>query len=74
MNYCSICLDDLQKDPILSLKCRHLFHKNCMIDRVRRCPICRAEKNILNDEVLMISDEIGDEEKLILFFIESLRK
>ena len=40
---CSICLIDFGTEPLASLNCRHVFHKNCLINNTNnKCPICRS--------------------------------
>ena len=44
---CPICLDSLltdDKQELISLRCNHFFHKNCITswcDRQQTCPICK---------------------------------
>ena len=42
---CAICTFEM-KDKAVSLKCNHLFHKECLIEWLRIngiCPVCRKE-------------------------------
>lgn len=43
---CSICLDDLNSNPIHEIQeCKHKFHSSCLITWLRvnnGCPICRS--------------------------------
>lgn len=47
ISQCSICLEDFSgDDEISTLKCRHIFHKKCIVDwgKYRQdCPMCRAK-------------------------------
>lgn len=43
---CSICQDTCNKQLVYNLRCRHLFHQDCLEDWIRTninltCPICR---------------------------------
>lgn len=41
---CSICQDNLSEN-VVRLKCRHMFHKECILEALRfdhRCPLCRV--------------------------------
>jgi hypothetical protein len=48
---CNICLDDLcieePKDIIVSLHCKHFYHKNCinkwLTQQSTKCPVCRYD-------------------------------
>ena len=49
-SYCSICLDDLSGNDIVTLSCHkdHAFHKNCILGWALtssnpNCPLCRVE-------------------------------
>jgi hypothetical protein len=45
---CSICLEHITY-PIISLKCKHVFHEHCIvlwINEDRSCPVCRRRVNI----------------------------
>ena len=50
-NICSICLEENSDNDYIETKCKHIFHKKCMIKLVRyniskniedKCPNCRA--------------------------------
>lgn len=43
LGICSCCNDPIYKRNLNKLKCKHIFHKNC-INRVtnNQCPLCRA--------------------------------
>lgn len=40
---CSICLDTLDNNDIIKTNCNHIFHKSCLINWTKNCPICRHE-------------------------------
>ena len=45
---CAICLSDFQyhEDGVISLKCGHLFHRECVakwFEEHHTCPICRCD-------------------------------
>jgi len=45
---CTICLTDLEKgDNILDIKCKHIFHKECLSQYIKNynhiCPVCRQD-------------------------------
>lgn len=44
---CSICIDEFEKgDKVISLKCNHIYHKDCILkwfEKSKFCPICRSE-------------------------------
>ena len=46
---CSICIEFVKQNEIIKdLNCKHIFHKNCLIEWLRRnknCPNCRIEIN-----------------------------
>ena len=42
---CPICLEDLDREPVIALECQHKFHGICAALWFRRnpsCPVCRA--------------------------------
>ena len=46
-NVCMICLEKMDKNTHLTLKCNHIFHTNCILNSykssaVRECPYCRT--------------------------------
>lgn len=42
MNQCCICLDDINENNKIKLKCNHEFHLNCiLINNKNSCPLCR---------------------------------
>lgn len=47
LNSCSICLNEFEEgQPIIKLKCLHLFDPECLkrwVDDNKSCPICKAE-------------------------------
>ena len=62
MDTCPICYDDLneEKDNIITLKCGHKFHNNCILEEyknnrdnqknfynIRICPYCRKDGGYL---------------------------
>ena len=46
---CGVCQDeieDTQKDDLLELPCKHIYHKDCILpwfDKSNTCPICRKD-------------------------------
>ena len=41
MSECAICLD-LLKENLITLKCKHTFHRNCILQNNKNsCPLCR---------------------------------
>lgn len=55
---CPICLEELEGDDVIRLRCMHLFHKDCfgqlLIHRNQdysfiKCPICRTETDVEGD-------------------------
>lgn len=56
MDNCPICLDSLDKE-IISLKCFHIFHYNCIKELfdfntdkyILSCPLCRTDFNFFED-------------------------
>ena len=46
---CTICLEDFKiKDKLIYLPCFHLFHKDCIVNWVKRnstCPLCKIDIN-----------------------------
>ena len=44
-NDCVICLENINKDNLIKLNCKHMFHKDCILTlikkRNRKCPLCR---------------------------------
>ena len=46
-NECTICKDDVEGECV-RLKCRHIFHRECIVSWLRinaTCPICRSDMN-----------------------------
>lgn len=43
---CPVCMDQMNEDSVcIELKCKHLFHENCLVpwlERCASCPVCRA--------------------------------
>jgi hypothetical protein len=40
---CGICLEKYKvDDPIVELACKHLYHSNCLIAQIIRCPLCKT--------------------------------
>lgn len=62
---CVICIEEFQKkDIVVSLPCLHLFHKQCIINWLKKnssCPLCKYE--VVYDKEL----ETDDEKKINLF-------
>lgn len=55
---CPICLEEMEGDDVIRLRCMHLFHKDCfgqlLIHRDKyysfiKCPICRTETDVEGD-------------------------
>lgn len=47
---CAVCCDAFQSDqnnpPVFLVKCRHVFHKNCIqkcFQTLEKCPLCRQD-------------------------------
>lgn len=46
---CPICFEHLSENPIVTTKCKHTFHENCLIGWCsaqrdhKTCPVCRAD-------------------------------
>ncbi len=43
---CAICLTDLESERVIKLPCEHFFHKECLVNWLRRstvCPMCRND-------------------------------
>jgi hypothetical protein len=46
---CPICFEHLSANPIVTTKCKHTFHENCLIgwcsaqNFKKTCPVCRAD-------------------------------
>ena len=44
-NECIICFEKIEDDNNINLKCKHSFHKECIVTlikkRNRKCPLCR---------------------------------
>ena len=42
---CVLCMEDLEKfDTLLRIKCKHEFHKDCLVQGLlenKECPICK---------------------------------
>jgi hypothetical protein len=42
---CVICFEDIDDNNMIKLKCKHSFHKDCIVTllrkRNRKCPLCR---------------------------------
>ena len=56
MHTCAICLEDLiiPCNNIYVTNCSHLFHLNCINrsrERNRNCPLCRANIDIVNQQL-----------------------
>lgn len=43
-NNCPICLDAMIH-TIVTTNCGHKFHRTCLINTIKNCPICRSELN-----------------------------
>ena len=49
---CSICLDELINDEVVVQlnNCKHYYHKDCVIQYLRKkriCPMCKSETNFM---------------------------
>lgn len=46
---CPICFEHLSTSPIVTTKCKHTFHENCLVGwcsaqrAVKTCPVCRGD-------------------------------
>eukprot|EP01097_Dermamoeba_algensis_P011129 TRINITY_DN8490_c0_g1_i1.p1 TRINITY_DN8490_c0_g1~~TRINITY_DN8490_c0_g1_i1.p1 ORF type:complete len:394 (-),score=74.25 TRINITY_DN8490_c0_g1_i1:11-1192(-) len=43
---CGICLEELKEKKTSRLKCKHMFHQDCIgewLERKNSCPVCRVE-------------------------------
>lgn len=43
---CAICLTDLDCERVLKVPCEHIFHKECLVNWLKRstiCPLCRTD-------------------------------
>ena len=61
---CVICLEPIEKDKSVVLRCAHAFHGQCLCDhlvRDRRCPICRDQPDEFE---WPYSEEEGEESDL----------
>lgn len=58
-DHCSICLDNLNTESTINLKCNHLFHRNCLKKITNnKCPLCRSriiDKSICDGHTNIIS-------------------
>lgn len=49
---CTICSDDIENNQdIIELKCKHIFHPNCIEEWVMykpECPVCRGEVDVID--------------------------
>lgn len=69
---CAICLEPIEFTQKRTLRCEHMFHKNCIMKCKIKCPICReplvligVTDNKNNDEdIYKILDLINTEELL----------
>jgi hypothetical protein len=42
--YCCICIESMNNDEIIKLKCNHIFHSKCILkwfQNKKKCPLCR---------------------------------
>ena len=49
--WCAICLDNFTKNVVILPKCKHKFHKKCIIDwfdRKMECPLCKTNYTSLD--------------------------
>ena len=52
---CAICLEPIEFIQKLTLKCEHMFHKNCINQCKDNCPICRKPLISINSNDLDVS-------------------
>lgn len=43
---CPICLESLEDETCVELKCNHIFHKKCFEGIINNCPLCREPLQI----------------------------
>ena len=60
---CVICITEFQKDDtVLSLPCLHIFHKECIVNWLKKnssCPLCKYEVSLVLDiEINPIKEKI----------------
>jgi len=44
---CPICLDKIKEEDKKTIKCSHVYHKECIdkwFERAHQCPLCRDSK------------------------------
>ena len=53
---CIICLDKIEPNNLVALKCAHMFHTDCVIKliekRTRKCPICRERITYVKKQLI----------------------
>ena len=56
---CTICLEDFKyNDIVIYLPCFHIFHKNCIINWIKKnavCPLCKYNINNIKDQNIYYS-------------------
>jgi len=58
-NECPICLEELNHDIYNDLKCKHLFHRECLKGmKSKECPMCRREMNLDEELDNIITENI----------------
>ena len=61
---CGICMDSYQeKDRIVELACKHIYHEDCVPESMVRCPKCRfaiagRAQNYTREDTDRVIDEI----------------
>ena len=49
---CTICLEDIKnKDQVISLRCKHVFHKECIYTWIKKKPICPNCNQLIHDKI-----------------------
>ena len=50
---CPICLNSFKRIDIIKVfnKCEHIYHKNCLLDWLKRSNICPICKHDLKDDI-----------------------
>ena len=75
---CCICLEPIEECKMVSLRCCHKFHGQCLCDHLvhnHRCPICRdSPYDDVNESNYVEEDEEDEEETLPITFHEALAK